>query len=119
MRIAQYFHAADHIVVLGDNSIVDQGTWERIGTKATSIAKFHSGREEKDSVILPAGFDKLGAQFRAKDEAEEDLSRQTGDSALYGNIPTNHFLLASLISLQQSSSITTSVILRKDFTLLK
>lgn len=54
-------------------------------TKAASIAKFASGKYTQDSAILSASFEKLGAQSRAKDEAEEDLSRQMGDSALYGN----------------------------------
>ena len=36
---------------------------------------------------MAATFDKLSAQIRAKDEAEMDLARQSGDSALYGNLP--------------------------------
>jgi ATP-binding cassette subfamily C (CFTR/MRP) protein 1 len=83
--IAQYFQAADHIVVLGDNGIIDQGNWQDIETKAASIKKFSSSHYIKDNAILSTNFDQLGAQFRAKDEAEMDLSRQTGDSALYGN----------------------------------
>lgn len=72
-------------MVLGDNGIVDQGNWQNIKTKAASIENISSSHYIKDNAILSANFDKLGAQFRAKDEAEIDLSRQTGDSALYGN----------------------------------
>jgi hypothetical protein len=35
---------------------------------------------------LAKNLDMLSAQLRASDEAEIDLVRQTGDSALYGNI---------------------------------
>jgi ATP-binding cassette subfamily C (CFTR/MRP) protein 1 len=83
--IAQYFQTADHIVVLGDYEILDQGNWQNIKIKAASIAKFSSSRYIKDNAILSANFDKLSAQFQAKDEAETDLARQTGDFALYGN----------------------------------
>lgn len=78
-------------MVLGGNGIIDQGNWQNTETKAASIAKFSSSHYIKDNALLSANFDKLGAQFRAKDEAEIDLSRQTGDSALYGNyLPQIH-----------------------------
>ena len=83
--IAQYFQTADHIVVLGDYEILDQGNWQDIKVKAASIAKFSSSHHTQDNTILSADFDKLSAQFRAKDEAEIDLARQTGDLALYSN----------------------------------
>ena len=72
-------------MVLGDNRIIDQGSWQSIKTKAISIAKFTSSRHLKDSAVLSKNFDELGAQFRAKDEAEMDLSRQSGDSTLYSD----------------------------------
>ena len=86
--IAQFFQAADQIVVLGDHKVVEQGTWENFKFKAASIAKFSSSHQSKDNAILSANFDKLSAQFRTKDEAEIDLTRQSGDSALYGNFPS-------------------------------
>jgi ATP-binding cassette subfamily C (CFTR/MRP) protein 1 len=88
--IAQYFQAADHIVVLGDRGIIDQGNWQNIKIKAASIAKFSSSHHIKDNAILSANFDKLSAQLRAKDEIEIDLARQTGDPALYGNFPLSY-----------------------------
>lgn len=86
-KAAQYFQAADHIVVLGDHGIKEQGNWQTIEGKASSIAKFTSSSQSKYNISQSANFDKLTAQTRAKDEAEVDLARQTGDSALYGNSP--------------------------------
>ncbi|KFX93219.1 hypothetical protein O988_06925 [Pseudogymnoascus sp. VKM F-3808] len=80
----QYFQAADQIVVLGDHGIKEQGTWQAIQVKAVSIAKFTPGPQSKSDVVLSTNFDQLRTQFRAKDEAEVDLARQTGDLALYG-----------------------------------
>ena len=82
--VAQYFKAADRIVVLGQHGIIDQGNWQNIKIKAASTAEFSSSHHTKDNAVLSANFDKLSAQFRAKDEAETDLTRQSGDSALYG-----------------------------------
>ena len=84
IEIAQYFQSADHVVVLGNRGIVDQGNWQSIKIKAASIAKFDSGHRARDNTLVSASFEKLGAQIRAKDEAEMDLARQSGDSALYG-----------------------------------
>lgn len=82
---SQYFQAADHIVVLGDHRIIDQGNWQNIKIKAASIAKFSSSHHTKvNNAVLSAKFDELSAQLRAKDETEIDLARQTGDPALYG-----------------------------------
>jgi hypothetical protein len=80
----QYFQAADHIVVLGDHGIKEQGAWQDIKIKAASIAKFTSKSQVNNDPVLSSGFDKLGAQVRAKDEAAFDLARKTGDFALYG-----------------------------------
>jgi ATP-binding cassette subfamily C (CFTR/MRP) protein 1 len=71
-------------VVLGDHGIIDQGSWQSIKIKAGSIAKFDSGNRAKDTTLVSATFEKL---VRAKDEAEIDLARQSGDSALYSNFP--------------------------------
>ncbi|TVY43016.1 ABC transporter [Lachnellula occidentalis] len=81
---AQYFQAADHIVVLGDHGIKEQGSWQAIQGKASSVAKFTSSSQGRNDPGRSVNFDRLSAQARAKDEAEVDLARQTGDSALYG-----------------------------------
>jgi len=72
-------------VVLGDHEIKEQGTWQEIKAKAANIAKFTTRPHEKNNSLLAAGFNKLNVQVREKDEAEGDLSRQTGDFSLYGN----------------------------------
>jgi ATP-binding cassette subfamily C (CFTR/MRP) protein 1 len=73
-------------VVLGNHGIVDQGHWKDIEVKAAAIAKFTSGNSSNTNAAVSANFDKLSAQVRAKDEAALDLARQSGDSALYGNL---------------------------------
>jgi hypothetical protein len=70
-------------LVLGDHGIKEQGTWQEIQVKTASVAKFTISPQDKNTV-LSANFDQLRAQFRATDEAETDLARQTGDLALYG-----------------------------------
>lgn len=87
--IAQYFQSADHVVVLGNNGIIDQGNWQSIKIKSGSIEKFSSGKHAKDNAAASATFDKLSAQFRAKDEAGIDLTRRSGDFALYSNSPSS------------------------------
>ena len=83
-RAGQCFESADGGIVLGDYGIIDQGNWQSIKIEAGSIAKFSSGNHIKDNTAVAAAFAKLSAQVRAKDEAEIDLARQSGDSALYG-----------------------------------
>lgn len=85
-------------MVLGDHGIKEQGTWQEIKEKAASIAKFNHDPQTKSDVVLTANFDKLKAQVRAKDEAEVDLSRQTGDLALYGTVPAQTMNPTSLNS---------------------
>ncbi|CZR52737.1 related to multidrug resistance protein [Phialocephala subalpina] len=80
----QYFQAADQIVILGDGGVKEQGTWQELKTKSSTIMKFVPRTKEGSASALVAGFDRLSAQMRARDEAEVDLSRQTGDLALYG-----------------------------------
>ncbi|KUJ08206.1 putative ABC transporter [Mollisia scopiformis] len=80
----QYFSAADRIVVLGDHGIKEQGTWREIKSKSASISKFIPHHPTSDETVLSSSFDKLRAQLQASGEAELDLSRQTGDLALYG-----------------------------------
>ncbi|KAI1271579.1 putative ABC transporter [Xylaria sp. FL0933] len=81
---SQYFQLADHIVVLGECGVIEQGSWKDIKTKAPSVAKFASINHVKDNTVLSASFDKLSAQVRAKDEIKLDLERHTGDPSLYG-----------------------------------
>lgn len=68
-------------MILGEHGIQEQGSWQDIKFKTGSITKFDASTQgEKISLV----YDRLGAQLRASDEAEDDLSRQSGDTALYG-----------------------------------
>jgi ATP-binding cassette subfamily C (CFTR/MRP) protein 1 len=71
-------------VVLGDHGIKEQGaSCQEINVNAAATVKFTLGPQDKNT-LLSTKFDQLRAQFRATDEAGVDLSRQTGDLALYG-----------------------------------
>lgn len=83
-KLAQFFPTADHVVVLGDGGVIDQGSWKDIKMKAASVAKFSAGSTTKDKALVSANSNRLNTQLRIKDEAEMDLTRQTGDTALYG-----------------------------------
>ncbi|KAI0410502.1 ABC transporter-like protein [Xylaria grammica] len=80
---SQYFEAADHVVVLGEHRVLEQGSWENIKIKTGSIFKFSKSHDSKDNPVLSANFDKLSTQVQVKMETEADLARRTGDPALY------------------------------------
>lgn len=65
---------------------MDQGNWQCLKIKARSIAKFTPGNPAKVNAAVSVTFEKLSAQVQAKDKAKMDLSRQSRDSALYGNL---------------------------------
>lgn len=71
-------------MILGDGGIQEKGDWQDLKAKSTSILKFAPRSNDGNDGVLVAGFDRLSAQMRARDEAEVDLSRQTGDFTLYG-----------------------------------
>ncbi|KAI1763558.1 putative ABC transporter [Hypoxylon sp. FL1150] len=83
---AQYYHLADQVVILSDGTVKEKGTWQELQAKGGAIDKFvqkHPTSEESDASSSQE-FVKLRSQLRAKDEAEMDLARQTGDLSLYG-----------------------------------
>ncbi len=76
---------ADHILVLADETIKEQGTWDSLSaTTSAQIAKI--GHAEADAVDGFAGGDFAAAQTGtgALAEAIVDLSRKNGDLSLYG-----------------------------------
>ncbi|KAK8134988.1 hypothetical protein PG984_007000 [Apiospora sp. TS-2023a] len=82
---AQYFPSADHVVVVGNGGIMDQGPLGKLHITSSLIAKFSAGKRVDDGdTVLSEDFKKLITQVRAKDEIKADLSRQSGDPALYG-----------------------------------
>lgn len=75
---------ADHIVLLENHRVLDQGSWQNIQIRDALTTKLSSRSLVKESTLLSANFENLSAQLRAKDEIAMDLSRQSGDPALYG-----------------------------------
>lgn len=84
MAVAQYFNVADGIVILGDHGVKEQGTWEAIKVKAASIEKFIANTQGNNNIVSLANLESVHSQIKVEDEAAVDLSRQTGDFALYG-----------------------------------
>ncbi|CAG8955431.1 hypothetical protein HYFRA_00010296 [Hymenoscyphus fraxineus] len=80
----QYFQAADQILVLEDGGVKECGTWNDIKVKASSIAKFAPEKRNSCEAALSPKLDQLSAQIQAKNDFKNDVSRQTGDFALYG-----------------------------------
>ncbi|KAJ3575139.1 hypothetical protein NPX13_g4135 [Xylaria arbuscula] len=84
---SQYFQAADHVVVLGNSSVVDQGPWQAIKVRIDSVTKFSAASHSlNENTKLEGGYDALNAQLRVKEETKADLARQTGDPAIYALI---------------------------------
>ena len=73
-------------MVLGNGGIMDQGPWGNLRITSSLIAKFSSGNQncEEIDTVMSENFKKLSTQARAMDEIKADLSRQSGDPALYG-----------------------------------
>lgn len=82
--IAQYYETADHLIILGERAILQQGSPADVKIKTGSIPKFSGSHVVKDSNTLLLNPSTLSAQVRLQDEAEIDYARQTGDSTLYG-----------------------------------
>lgn len=72
-------------MVLENHGILHQGNWQNIQIRGAPSAKLSSSHRTKDNTELSANFENLGNRLRAKDETEMDLSRQSGDPALYGS----------------------------------
>jgi hypothetical protein len=84
---AQFLPAADHIVILDGCGVRAQGSWKEIQSIASSsISKFtFQQRAARDAETVPtASSSKLTAQLQARQEAQVDLARRTGDLGLYG-----------------------------------
>ncbi|KAK8121364.1 ABC transporter [Apiospora kogelbergensis] len=76
---------SDHVVILDHRGIRDQGPWGMLNIPSTLITKFSSGHQvQVDENLLSESFKNLSTQVQAKDEIKADLTRQSGDPALYG-----------------------------------
>jgi ATP-binding cassette subfamily C (CFTR/MRP) protein 1 len=86
--IASYFHLADWLVVLGDNSVKYQGTWADLAHKPDSMLKVNITETSKNNLGYQVDKTVISQTLKVA-EAISDLSRATGDFSLYGNMPTS------------------------------
>ncbi|KAJ3496303.1 hypothetical protein NLG97_g2757 [Lecanicillium saksenae] len=75
---AQYFHLADHVVLLEDGKISQQGTAESVRPYVNELRKFNVQHDPP-----PHEAPTRLAKKQAEKDAENDLYRQTGDFSLY------------------------------------
>ena len=82
-----YFHLADHIVVIGkDKKVAEQGTFERLRSQEGYISKLlvqedHDNHtEEEEHKMTPRKTTKRDLN----EDSAADLTRKTGDTAVYG-----------------------------------
>ncbi|KAI5860382.1 putative ABC transporter [Durotheca rogersii] len=81
---SHHFPVADHIVILGECGVKEQGSWQSIKAKSAAITKFVPNIRNQPGSTPSANSNRLQAELRARDEAEVDLARKTGDFSLYG-----------------------------------
>ncbi len=81
----------NHIMILGDYWIIEQGNSQDIKTKALSIVKFSSSHHTKDNAVLSANYNELWAKYQVKDETKIDLARQARDPTLYSNFSSHMY----------------------------
>ncbi|OIW22995.1 putative ABC transporter [Coniochaeta ligniaria NRRL 30616] len=82
----KHFSASDHVVLIGQCSVIEQGPWQSLQAMSAAMSKFipAGGIGNRDDTPQSVDRNKLQAQVCAKEEAEVDLARKTGDFALYG-----------------------------------
>lgn len=83
---AQFYSAADSVVILEGGGVKAQGNWEAVKNKvSSSISKF-SLQHQTDRAFgtTPSrNPGRLNAQLQVRQEAQADLARKTGDLGLY------------------------------------
>ena len=88
--LAQYFHLADEIIVLGNRKIQTRGTWDELKSELSQIAKVQMAGSETGHDVPREMRSVSGiAQVMLREDAADDLARKTGDFALYGRISTS------------------------------
>ncbi|OAR05734.1 hypothetical protein LLEC1_03461 [Akanthomyces lecanii] len=75
---AQYFHLADHVLLLEQGKISRRGTAKEMSPHVNALRKFNV----EDDCPVPEPATRL-AKTQAKKDAQNDLYRQTGDFSLY------------------------------------
>ncbi|EHK26510.1 uncharacterized protein TRIVIDRAFT_188797 [Trichoderma virens Gv29-8] len=85
---AQYFPMSDHVVILGNNGVSEQGRWQSLSTKAADIHKFVQESDPREPLTA-------SNQLKIRQQtAETEIYKRTGDIALYGY----YFRLSGLIN---------------------
>ncbi|KAK2028383.1 ABC transporter [Colletotrichum zoysiae] len=81
---ASFFHLADELVILGDNTVKYQGTLDHLPQSPDQIFKFNTDAAIDDGKNKETRVDKtLRSQELRVADAISDLSRATGDISLY------------------------------------
>ncbi|KAI1772542.1 putative ABC transporter [Hypoxylon cercidicola] len=75
---SQYFPMADHIVILGDSGVVEQGAWQTLSTEASAIHKFEPQKRPSEPAETSA------VQSPKECGFETERYRRSGNITLYG-----------------------------------
>ncbi|UKZ73273.1 hypothetical protein TrVFT333_000916 [Trichoderma virens FT-333] len=79
---------SDHVVILGNNGVSEQGRWQSLSTKAADIHKFVQESDPREPLTA-------SNQLKIRQQtAETEIYKRTGDIALYGY----YFRLSGLIN---------------------
>ncbi len=86
MYSEQYFPLADHIVVLGDNAVKEQGSYESLRSLSGQISKIIHPDSEKVEAFRAKldGVAKISLQSQALSKLALEAGRKNGDPSLYG-----------------------------------
>jgi ABC-type multidrug transport system ATPase subunit len=92
MLIVQHLPLADHIIILDDKGeIAEQGTWEELRAEAGYISKVvlkEMEAGENKARDRTEARDKLQVRPEQPDSNMQDITRKTGDVALYSTLPS-------------------------------
>lgn len=109
--VAQHFHLADEIIILGNSKIETRGAWDELKHISSQITKMSLSEAEGTKDIDRKQDDvKLVTKQRQIEDVAIDLSRKTGDSALYGyyirSVGAKNFVFMTGCTLSYSFFVT-------------
>lgn len=84
---AQHLPLADHIMVLAESTVAEQGTWDELRSSSGYVSKLQV-KESNAPSAHPAATMKpatLPGTSPPSDEALMDLTRKIGDTSVYCN----------------------------------
>ncbi len=111
---AHYIRYADHVIVMGDNSILQQGTFDQLNMQAGYVQDLllseQRERERSQHVDNDADISTKPVTVSAAEAAAvaraNDLSRRTGDTSLYSYYLKSVNLRDCIIYLSLASAFT-------------